>query len=121
LNKFGEETEGVDSCQIARDKFLQSKTSDKYDQALFFDLTSWLPDSQLTKVDIASMTVSLEARSPFLDQKVIEMAWFLRSEGSWKGYKYILKKAIEKSFPRKTFTDKKWDLQFPLTDGLLEN
>ncbi|MCX7418950.1 MAG: asparagine synthase (glutamine-hydrolyzing) [Planctomycetia bacterium] len=38
------------------------------------DILSYLPCDILTKVDVASMAFSVECRSPFLDQEVIELA-----------------------------------------------
>jgi asparagine synthase (glutamine-hydrolysing) len=55
------------------------------DRMLDVDTQTWLPDDLLTKIDIASMAYSLEARSPFLDQDLMEYAAGLPGSLKLKG------------------------------------
>jgi len=72
------------------------------DATLLTDLMNYLPNDLLVKVDIASMANSLEARSPFLDHKVIEFAASLPEhlKQSGTGTKSLLKKVAARLVPR---------------------
>ncbi|MDE2404160.1 MAG: amidotransferase 1, exosortase A system-associated [Sphingomonadales bacterium] len=71
------------------------------DRAQYADLKFWLPGDILTKVDRASMAVSLEAREPLLDHRLIAFAATLpedlrvrRGQGKW-----LLKQAMRGRLP----------------------
>ncbi len=74
---------------------------DALDRAQYADLKIWLPGDILTKVDRTSMAVSLEAREPLLDHRLVEFAATLpasmrlrRGEGKW-----LMKKAMQGHLP----------------------
>ena len=74
---------------------------DMLDRVFSTDIMSYLPEDLLVKMDIATMANSLEARSPFLDHKLMEFAGRLPSRFKVRGLttKYILKKALKKILP----------------------
>lgn len=50
------------------------------DRAMLVDTANYLPDDVLTKVDRATMAVSLEVRTPFLNKALFDFAWALPDE-----------------------------------------
>ena len=71
------------------------------DRAQYADLTFWLPGDILTKVDRTSMAVSLEAREPLLDHRLIEFAATLPERMRVRGGqgKWLMKKAMRRYLP----------------------
>lgn len=74
---------------------------DYIERMMYFDQISYLPDDILVKVDRASMAVSLEAREPLLDHRLIEFAWRLPLSMKLRegGGKWILKKLLARYVP----------------------
>src|SRR5581483_11704103 len=68
---------------------------------LALDLHTYLPHDLLVKVDITSMACSLEARSPFLDYRLVEWAATLPETLKLRGRtsKYLLKRAMADRLP----------------------
>ena len=74
---------------------------DLVNRLLFADLHTYLPDDLLVKVDRASMAVSLEARVPFLDHRVVELLARVPPELKLRGMttKHLLKQATRHLLP----------------------
>lgn len=80
----------------------ESGSEDPVLRAQCADIRTYLPGDILTKVDRASMAVSLEARVPMLDQEFVAWAATLPSSlklNNGEG-KYVLKRALEPYVPR---------------------
>ena len=60
--------------------FQQSGDREPLNRSLYVDVKSYLCDNILTKVDRMSMAVSLEARVPFLDRELVELAFRIPSQ-----------------------------------------
>ena len=71
------------------------------DRAQYADLKFWLPGDILTKVDRTSMAVSLEAREPLLDHRLIEFAASLPESMRVRGGqgKWLLKQTMRRYLP----------------------
>ncbi|HEY6807050.1 MAG TPA: asparagine synthase (glutamine-hydrolyzing) [Pyrinomonadaceae bacterium] len=91
-----------DIYRDARAMLEECNETDLIKQMQNLDTRLYLAEDILTKVDRASMAVSLEVRAPFLDPRVAEFAASLPSNYKLKGHKskYILKKAVDELLPR---------------------
>lgn len=90
------------------------------DKAQYADLTFWLPGDILTKVDRTSMAVSLEAREPLLDHRLVEFAARLPDAMRVKGAtgKFLLKKCMERYLPQDILYRPKQGFVTPIADWL---
>jgi len=75
---------------------------DPLDRAQYADIKLWLPGDILTKIDRTSMAVSLEAREPLLDYRLVEFSATLPVSMRLRGGqgKWLMKKAMERYLPR---------------------
>jgi len=96
--------------------FATANGSGILDATMLTDQMTYLPNDLLVKVDIASMANSLEARSPFLDHKVIEFAASLPENLKMNRFetKSLLKKVAAKLVPREVIYRRKMGFGVPI-------
>jgi len=109
-----------DIYQDAKDLLKICDATEEIEQMQFLDMNFYMAEDILTKVDRASMAVSLEVRAPFLDHRVAEFAASIPLEYKLKGSngKYILKKAVEKLLPKTVTKRPKKGFGIPIAEWL---
>ncbi|MDO7844287.1 XrtA/PEP-CTERM system amidotransferase [Sphingomonas immobilis] len=90
---------------------------DALDRAQYADFQHWLPGDILTKADRTSMAVSLEAREPLLDYKLVEFAATLPANMRLRGGqgKWLMKKAMERYLPEDILYRRKMGFVTPIS------
>jgi len=116
-DNFKEKTKNIDSYKIVADKFNEAGTKDKMDQCLYADFSTYLHDDLMAKVDIDSMAVALEGRSPFLDYEMLELTAKIPFNLKLKGLnnkKYILKETLRGLVPNEVMFRPKMGFGIPI-------
>jgi asparagine synthase (glutamine-hydrolysing) len=113
---FREQTNGANATGLLEEWFKRANGIGVLDAMLLTDQMTYLPNDLLVKVDIATMAVSLEARSPFLDHKVIEFAASLPEGMKMRRFetKSLLKKVAARLVPREVIYRRKMGFGVPV-------
>jgi len=87
---------GIDSFEIAKKHLDAVPHQDRINKALYLDMQLLLSGNNLVKPDRMGMAVSLEARTPFLDYRMMEFAFRMPGNLKLKNgeTKYLYKKAV---------------------------
>ncbi|MCY7377544.1 MAG: asparagine synthase (glutamine-hydrolyzing) [Pyrinomonadaceae bacterium] len=109
-----------DIYKDARDLLKITDAPTEIERMQFLDMNFYLAEDILTKVDRASMAVSLEVRAPFLDPRIAQFAAALPLEYKLKGSKgkYILKKAVAPLLPKNILHRPKKGFGVPIAEWL---
>lgn len=109
-------TREFDAYKYHRRYFKRVREAAPLNQLLYVDLKTFLPCLNLMTTDKTSMAATLEARVPYLNVELVELAARMPPELKLKGMKrkYILKRAAEKLLPRDVVWRKKAGFSAPV-------
>src|SRR5260221_7596868 len=112
-----EQTRGDDSLGLLESAFAHADAPDLLGRTLQVDLATYLPADLLVKVDIATMAVGREGRSPFRDHPLVEFAARLptslkRRRGRGK---HVLRRAVADLLPPEILARRKMGFGVPVS------
>jgi len=111
---------GYRTADLFRQVYDGAPAEDHLSKIQYLDIKTYLCDDILTKVDRASMAVSLEVRCPILDHKFMEYAARIPASLKLVGTdgKHILKKAFKRYLPDDILYRRKMGFGVPILEWL---
>jgi asparagine synthase (glutamine-hydrolysing) len=118
--EFADSVAGSDWRAVVEEPYFACDSDDPLERVVAVDAEMYLSDDLLVKMDIATMAHSLEARSPFCDQVVMELAAGLPmamkiEEGNPKA---LLKRALGPWLPDRVMERPKMGFMIPMEEWL---
>ncbi len=112
--------DGEDRMRQVFNEYFSNSPLDFSHQMMYLDATTYLPDDILTKVDRASMAVSLEVRAPLLDYRIAELAWQfnLSSKIQKNKGKQLLRQVLSRYVPSALIDRPKMGFGVPIGEWL---
>ena len=110
----------ADALEHFRALYAECPSSDPLDRSMYVDSQTYMIDDVLTKVDRMSMAVSLEAREPLLDHKLLEFAARVPSSLKYRNGrgKYLLRRVLERRIPPSILERRKQGFAAPISEWL---
>jgi asparagine synthase (glutamine-hydrolysing) len=95
-NDFKQQLNDLDVTGVIKQLFDKTRGMDRINQTLYIDTMLLLPGNNLVKPDRMGMAVSIENRAPFLDYRMISLAFSMPGDLKLKDgtTKYLYKKAV---------------------------
>jgi asparagine synthase (glutamine-hydrolysing) len=117
---FADAVRDADPLATFRQAYQTCSSSDPLDRTMYVDVKTYLADDILTKVDKMSMAVSLEARDPLLDHKLLEFAATVPSSLKLKNgqSKYLLRRVLQRRVPKSIVDRPKHGFEAPIGEWL---
>jgi asparagine synthase (glutamine-hydrolysing) len=102
--------------ELVTSAWTRSAAADPVDAMSAVDVETYLPDDLLVKMDVATMAYSVEARSPFLDHRLMEFAASIPSEHKLSSgrSKAVLRSALRRVLPEEILERQKMGFAIPL-------
>ncbi len=117
---FASAVGGADALARLRGFYGECRSGDPLDRSMYVDAQTYMIDDVLTKVDRMSMAVSLEAREPLLDHKLLEFAARVPSPLKFRNgqSKYLLRRVLQRRIPASILERRKQGFAAPIAEWL---